>query len=206
MQGKYKIYISYIMVMLIGVVLFILFILFIEKRNKINLEEIVTTAPIQTSPSLNKDLEEPIKMIDNIEALNTKEEDIKNIYRVVTNILNIREKPNTESKIIRQYINGNNIEIININGQWGELKNGGFAYMGLLEKNDDKNAEIASNDGVTPYIIKVKNLNIREKPNTESKIIRQMHINQKIFIENIEGKWGKVAGGGFVYMELLSKK
>lgn len=135
MQGKYKIYISYIMVMLIGVVLFILFILFIEKRNKINLEEIVTTAPIQTSPSLNKNLEEPIKMIDNIEALNTKEEDIKNIYRVVTNILNIREKPNTESKIIRQ-----------------------------------------------------------------------MHINQKIFIENIEGKWGKVAGGGFVYMELLSKE
>ena len=33
-----------------------------------------------------------------------------------------------------------------------------------------------------------------------------MSINQKIFIENIEGEWGKVVGGGFAYMELLSKE
>ena len=78
--------------------------------------------------------------------------------------------------------------------------------MGLLEKNDNKDAKLASDDGITIYIIKVNNLNIREEPNIESKIIRKMSINQKILIENIEGEWGKVFGGGFAYMELLRKE
>lgn len=206
MRDKYRIYILYTIVMLTGVFLFITFIFFIEKRNKYDIKEISTTTQIQTLPPLNKELEEPIKIIDDIEVLDTKEEPSKNIYKVATKILNIREEPNTESKIIKKYKNGDNIEIININDEWGELKSGGFAYMGLLEKNDNKDAKLASDDGITIYITRVNNLNIREEPNIESKIIGKMSINQRILIENIEGEWGKVFGGGFVYMELLRKE
>ena len=202
MQGKYRIYISYIITMLIGVFLFVMFIFFIEKRS--NIEKIASITPLQPLPNLNQDLEEPIKMIDNVEAIDTKEE--KNIYKIIVDKINIREKPSVESKIIKKYINGNNIEIININGNWGELKSGGFAYMELLEKNDDKNAELASDSGIMAYKIKVNNLNIREKPSVESKILKRMSINQQIFIENIEGKWGKIDGGGFAYTELLEKE
>ena len=206
MRDKYRIYILYTIVMLTGVFLFITFIFFIEKRDKHDIKEISTTTQIQTLPPLNKELEEPIKIIDDIEVLDTKEEPSKNIYKVATKILNIREEPNTESKIIKKYTNGDNIEIININDEWGELKSGGLAYMGFLKKNDNKDAKLASDDGITIYITRVNNLNIREEPNIESKIIGKMSINQRILIENIEGEWGKVFGGGFAYMELLRKE
>lgn len=204
MRGKYRIYASYAAVMLVGVFMFVALIFFIEKNNaNLVLETLHTT---QTFQPLNKDLEEPIKMIDNIEAIEPKEEKIvKKIYAVNADVLNIREKPSVESKVIKKYINGNNIEIINISDGWGELRSGGFAYMELLRENDDENAQLASDDGIGTYTIKVNILNIRENPSVESKIIAKMSINQKILIESIEGEWGKVVGSGFVYMELLSK-
>ena len=78
--------------------------------------------------------------------------------------------------------------------------------MELLKINEDKGAKLASDEGVGTYVIKVRNLNIREAPNTKSKIIRQMTQNERLLIENIDGQWGEVIGGGFAYMELLAKE
>ncbi len=217
MQGKCRIYTAYTMVTLIGVLLFVMFIFFIEiktSKNAINTtqtikQDINKPNTISSNDDTNStfseinETNEPINLINNIGDIRMKEE--SNIYRVNADILNIRNKPNVESKIIKKYINGDNIAITNIIGEWGELKSGGFAYMEFLEKNDDPDAHLASDEGIIVYTIKTQTLNIREEPNIESNILRKMSINQKIYIERIEGQWGVVLGGGFAYMELLKK-
>lgn len=213
MQGKCRIYTAYTIVTLIGVFIFILLIFFIEMKINKN----ITQTPQTTKSNINKeneiltsevendieDFNKPVNLINNMNDVETKEEN--NIYKVNTDILNIRNNPNIKSNIIKKYIRGDNIVIININNKWGELKSGGYAYMDFLEKNDDLEAHLASDEGITIYKVISTTINIREEPNMLSNIIKKMAKNEKVYIERIEGEWGAVLGGGFVYMELLKK-
>ncbi|RAX54406.1 hypothetical protein CCY99_03370 [Helicobacter sp. 16-1353] len=207
MQGKYRIYLSYFIVILIGILLYLFFIFFISYKIDDELEtlsdkEIITKdleqSPIELETSIIIDSNATLKQDSAIE-------NPEQIYTIKADVLNIREEPNTQSKIIKQYVQDDNIIITNIKDGWGELKNGGFAYMELLSKNNNPNAKIAPDTGVQIYTIKADVLNIREEPNTQSKIIDKLLKDEKVQIRNIDKDWGELLGGGYVYMELLEE-
>lgn len=145
-------------------------------------------------------------------AANPSEPKIQNkpekaqIYSVKTGILNVRELPSTEAKIIRKYAQGDNILIAASKDNWGALKDGGFVSMDFIEKNPDENAKIASSFGVKIYVVQSRILNVRESPDRAARVLQKLAQNESVVIAEINGEWGRLMDGGWVSMGLVAEK
>ena len=124
MQNRYRINGIYILISIIGVCLYLSMLFFISNSNK-KIEPIIFN-------------EQKINIAQDIEDLKPiVEDEVKNeffLYVVAVDGVNVREKPNIKSNIIKKYKYMDEIKIINENNGWGEIENGGFVFMKLLQK------------------------------------------------------------------------
>lgn len=132
------------------------------------------------------------------EEIKEKEEDLRTtIYRVrvTPNIgLNVRQSPNTESKIIRAVPKGTVLDIVVEYENWGELAGGGWVCLDYTKKIMNY-AEFE----VKPDV----GLNVRTGPGTKFDIIEALPKGTKVKITQIRDGWGARLGGGYLKMEYL---
>lgn len=220
MQGKYRIYFSYSLILIAGILLYLIVIFLWEYKDVFgytyteNLKNKFLDSAPKSAPQtdeneltfefINDNIEEIDKSIDKDSvqnlAINADSALEFETYIVASNIANIRENPTTKSNIFKRLQKGDKVDIIKIHNQnsnlWGELKEGGFVYMELLEINKSAKA----------YIVQADILNVREQPNLQAKIIKKIPQYQTIYIKNVAQDWGELADSGFVYMELVKPK
>lgn len=140
---------------------------------------------------------------------------------VTANILNLREAPNTSSKIISQLTKGSELKVISSSAGWYKITISGKTgwvsenYVSEKssinkkvnnldnEKNSAKNSDgdnshvvnasdITKNNSIQEAIITGNNVNVRKGPGTNNSVIKQVNKGQKGTILDKSGEWFKV--------------
>lgn len=137
--------------------------------------------------------------------LSQKQEQIEQkIYRAKANVLNVRELPSVDSKIIDKIYKNQEIVVFDIENSWGKMQKG---YVFLDPKNVQK-LDISHQDlslgAVNLYKVKVSAANIRKEPLSDSPIIAKVYQGSVIEIQEIDAIWGKTKDG-FIALRLLEK-
>lgn len=140
---------------------------------------------------------------------------------VTANILNLREAPNTSSKIISLLTKGSELKVISSSAGWYKItingKTGWVSENYVSEKssvnkkvnnldngkNSTKNSDgnnshvvnasdITKNNSIQEAIITGNNVNVRKGPGTNNSVIKQVNKGQKGTILDKSGEWFKV--------------
>ena len=96
--------------------------------------------------SLNELPSEIDSAIDSIEMSSVASDSVSNLpndsanefpkqFVVNTQILRIRNEPNTDSAVIKHFKSGAIISVNRIENKWAQLENGGWAYLPLLKEH-----------------------------------------------------------------------
>lgn len=108
--------------------------------------------------------------------------------------LNVRKEPGTEAEVVGKMPNNAGCEIIEEDGEWTKIKSGkveGYVKSEYLLSGDEaltKAAEVKQ----TIATVNTTTLYVREKPNTDCKIITSMPIGEELeVVETLEG-WVKI--------------
>ena len=132
------------------------------------------------------------------EEIMEKEDDLRvTLYRVkvTPNVgLNVRQSPNTKSKILRALPKGTVVDIVVEYENWGELAGGGWVCLDYTEKLENY---------VEFEVLPEIGLNVREGPGTEFDIIEALPKGTRVKITQIRHGWGTRLGGGCLKMEYL---
>ena len=116
----------------------------------------------------------------------------------VTNYVNVRKEPNTESEIVGKIYDGAVAQIVSVAGEqddWFQVISGnveGYIKAEFFIYGDEAAAVI--DEYVTRYaVVQADRLNVREKPSTEEKRIGYIDHGEKVkMLENL-GEWLKIA-------------
>ena len=116
----------------------------------------------------------------------------------VTNYVNVRKEPNTESEIVGKIYDGAVAQIVSVAGEqddWFQVISGnveGYIKAEFFIYGDAAAAVI--DEYVTRYaVVQADRLNVREKPSTEEKRIGYIDHGEKVkMLENL-GEWLKIA-------------
>lgn len=75
-------------------------------------------------------------------------------------------------------------------------------------KNADSTASKASDSKRFPrdFVVRVKVLNVRETPSTDSAVLKRFKQGAIIRISEISGKWARLENGGWAYLSLLDER
>lgn len=76
------------------------------------------------------------------------------------------------------------------------------------DKNADSTAQKASDSKIFPrdFIVRVKVLNVRETPSTDSAVLKRFKEGAVIRISKVDGKWAQLENGGWAYLSLLRER
>jgi len=115
---------------------------------------------------------------------------------VTTDVLNVRENPNVESKLVGKMLSGNTLDVVNTENGWTKIKlNGQEVFV---------SAEFTK----STYYVTAGVLNVRAGANTDSEILGKLNKNDVIETTNqVQNEWlqfdynGKV---GYVYVPFLT--
>ena len=116
----------------------------------------------------------------------------------VTNYVNVRKEPNTESEIVGKIYDGAVAQIVSVAGEqddWFQVISGnveGYIKAEFFIYGDE--AATVIDEYVTRYaVVQADRLNVREKPSTEEKRIGYIDHGEKVkMLENL-GEWLKIA-------------
>jgi len=112
----------------------------------------------------------------------------------VDNHLNVREQPNTDSKLVGKMSNNNGCEIISIDGEWAHIKSGeveGYAHMDYLLTGGQ--AKIRATKVVSKMAKATEGgLRVRSAPNTDSEIITTMGEGERLEVISVLEGWIEV--------------
>lgn len=115
---------------------------------------------------------------------------------VTTDVLNVRENPNVESKLVGKMLSGNKLDVINTENGWSKIK------------LDGKEAFVSAEFTKSTYYVTANVLNIRAGANTDSEILGKFNKNDLIETTNqVQNEWlqfdynGKVA---YVHVPFLT--
>ena len=116
----------------------------------------------------------------------------------VTNYVNVRKEPNTESEIVGKIYDGAVAQIVSVAGEqddWFQVISGnveGYIKAEFFIYGDE--AATVIDEYVTRYaVVQADRLNVREKPSTEEKRIGYIDHGEKVkMLENL-GEWIKIA-------------
>ncbi|HDR8452899.1 TPA: SH3 domain-containing protein [Bacillus cereus] len=115
---------------------------------------------------------------------------------VTTDILNVRENPNVESKLVGKVFSGNTLDVINTENGWTKIKLNG------------KEAFVSADFTKSTYYVTAGVLNVRAGANTDSEILGKLNKNDVIETTNqVQNEWlqfdynGKV---GYVHVPFLT--
>lgn len=123
------------------------------------------------------------------------ESEYKNIgIAQVKNYVNIRSKPNTNSKVVGKLYKNAAATIVGKDGDWYEITSG--KVKGYIKENylitGEAVEEIADSIATKVGTVSTEGLRVREEANTESKILRVIPIGEKVTIKEDYEDWVKV--------------
>ena len=108
--------------------------------------------------------------------------------RVNTNSLRLRSGPSTSSSVVANYDAGKQVIIYDQDGDWYKVYvDGKEGYMAAEYVDKMDTVEFAA----IPAKVATEILNLRQKPSTESSIIKQLTENTAISIIGVEDGWFK---------------
>ncbi|EOA3903211.1 cell wall-binding protein EntA [Bacillus cytotoxicus] len=117
---------------------------------------------------------------------------------VTTDVLNVRENPTTESKVVGKVLNGHKLDVINTENGWSQIK------------FNDKDVFVSAEFTKSIYYVTANVLNVRAEANTNSEILGTLKKDDKIETTNqVQNGWlqfeynGKTA---YVHVPFLTGK
>ena len=97
---------------------------------------------------------------------------------VTTDVLNVRENPNVESKLVGKVLSGNTLDVINTENGWTKIKLNG------------KEAFVSADFTKSTYYVTAGVLNVRAGANTDSEILGKLNKNDVIETTNqVQNEW-----------------
>ncbi|PEX81615.1 cell wall-binding protein EntD [Bacillus cereus] len=115
---------------------------------------------------------------------------------VTTDVLNVRENPNVESKLVGKMLSGNKLDVINTENGWTKIK------------LDGKEAFVSAEFTKSTYYVTASVLNVRAGANTDSEVLGKLNKDDVIETTNqVQNEWlqfdynGKV---GYVHVPFLT--
>ncbi len=97
---------------------------------------------------------------------------------VTTDVLNVRENPTTESKVVGKLLNGNKIDVQNTVNGWAQIK------------LDGKDAFVSTEFTKSIYYVTANVLNVRAEANTNSEVLGTLKKNDMIETTNqVQNEW-----------------
>ena len=115
---------------------------------------------------------------------------------VTTDVLNVRENPNVESKLVGKMLSGNKLDVINTENGWSKIK------------LDGKEAFISAEFTKSTYYVTANVLNVRAGANTDSEILGTLKKDDLIETTNqVQNEWLQFEYGGkaaYVHVPFLT--
>ncbi len=97
---------------------------------------------------------------------------------VTTDVLNVRENPTTESKVVGKVLNGHKLDVINTENGWSQIKFNG------------KDVFVSAEFTKSIYYVTANVLNVRAEANTNSEILGTLKKDDKIETTNqVQNGW-----------------
>ncbi|CAM3950423.1 cell wall-binding protein EntA [Bacillus paramycoides] len=97
---------------------------------------------------------------------------------VTTDVLNVRENPTTESKVVDKLLNGHKLDVLNTENGWSQIK------------LDGKDAFVSTEFTKSSYYVTANVLNVRAEANTNSEIIGTLKKDDMIETTNqVQNEW-----------------
>lgn len=97
---------------------------------------------------------------------------------VTTDVLNVRENPTTESKVVGKLLNGNKIDVQNTVNGWAQIK------------LDGKDAFVSTEFTKSIYYVTANVLNVRAEANTNSEVLGTLKKDDMIETTNqVQNEW-----------------
>lgn len=164
MQGKIRVFLTYLLIALVGILIYLSFAFFMDRKPDVKNAKIetlpteipeITEANATITKPLDKELQEPIDMIENAtnaiddnktasidstKDIATRDSTANNVesfpknFIVEVNVLNVRSQPNVESPIIKRFKKGAIISISSVESSWARLENGGWVLLKLIRE------------------------------------------------------------------------
>ena len=160
-------------------------------------EEINIERDAQNTEIISQNVTEQVS--DDSQEVCEEEDEYANLAIAdVTNYVNVRKEPNTESEIVGKIYDGAVAQIVSVAGEqddWFQVISGnveGYIKAEFFIYGDAAAAVI--DEYVTRYaVVQADRLNVREKPSTEEKRIGYIDHGEKVkMLENL-GEWLKIA-------------
>ncbi|WP_439874580.1 cell wall-binding protein EntA [Bacillus mycoides] len=97
---------------------------------------------------------------------------------VTTDVLNVRENPTTESKVVGKLLNGHKLDVQNTENGWSQIK------------LDGKDAFVSTEFTKSSYYVTANVLNVRAEANTNSEILGTLKKDDMIETTNqVQNEW-----------------
>ncbi|MFJ8415990.1 cell wall-binding protein EntA [Bacillus paramycoides] len=97
---------------------------------------------------------------------------------VTTGVLNVRENPTTESKVVGKLLNGHKLDVLNTENGWSQIK------------LDGKDAFVSTEFTKSSYYVTANVLNVRAEANTNSEILGTLKKDDMIETTNqVQNEW-----------------
>ena len=160
-------------------------------------EEINIERDAQNTEIISQNVTEQVS--DDSQEVCEEEDEYANLAIAdVTNYVNVRKEPNTESEIVGKIYDGAVAQIVSVAGEqddWFQVISGnveGYIKAEFFIYGDEASTVI--DEYVTRYaVVQADRLNVREKPSTEEKRIGYIDHGEKVkMLENL-GEWLKIA-------------
>lgn len=204
-KGKLRLFLAYMSVLSIGVLIYIIIILFANDA-KNGLSTIKSLESFGKNGAKKGDSSGIITSADSSVFVGVESLDGKPLDKDASNDT---KAPNIELSPI---------DSVSLNALPDEINSAIDSIETPLEsrndsnknatKNADSTAQKASDSKIFPrdFIVRVKVLNVRETPSTESAVLKRFKEGAVIRISKVDGKWAELENGGWAYLSLLRER
>jgi uncharacterized protein YgiM (DUF1202 family) len=121
--------------------------------------------------------------------------------------LNVRSGPGTDYDVISSLPDGTSVSIVNQQGNWGELPNGGWVSLSWITSGNGSSNSGGGGGGDNGSAYVNTNgdpLNVRSGPGTDYGVISSLPDGTSVSIVNQQGNWGELPNGGWVSLSWIS--
>ena len=135
-------------------------------------------------------------------------------YYVNVPILNVRNGPGTEFKIIGWLNRNTTVKVVEIQGNWAHLENGTWTYAPYLTPTTPLPPVPPVDPPIDPpqppkdkqeYYVNVPAVNVRSGPGTEFNIVGKLYQNTKVHVVENQGQWARLDNDTWVFAAYISQ-
>jgi len=135
-------------------------------------------------------------------------------YYVNVPILNVRDGPGTEFKIIGWLNRNTTVKVVEIQGNWAHLENGTWTYAPYLTPTTPLPPVPPVDPPIDPpqppkdkqeFYVNVPAVNVRSGPGTEFNIVGKLYQNTKVHVVENQGQWARLDNDTWVFAAYISQ-